>query len=340
MPDKKQKVGLAFQGGGFPAGAIGAGVVKYLVENGAFDKYDIDVFSGTSAGALNASVCWGYKLKDEIKKVPEVLEKLWLHNALGIVHTGLMAQSLKLIDHVAYMNPAYEFYRDEMVVPVFRGLMKDWVLTYIPVEEWIELRDKATHIPGLLLGAADVRKGDIKVFTEKHFCLETILASGSLDEVNGLTIIEEGLNKGVYCDGAWGTNPPIRDLIDYGINELWFIEVFPKKRETIPSRPWERLDRKDELWQNSLVEQELHFIEKVNEWLAIGLLNNPNDRYQHIEVKRMPMERDLPVGAAFFNSPAFIREMIDYGHQHAQVFLNGNPELVQKTAERPHLREV
>lgn len=51
-PQQKKRVALAIQGGGFPAGAFAAGVVKGLVDKGAFDKYDICAFSGTSAGAL------------------------------------------------------------------------------------------------------------------------------------------------------------------------------------------------------------------------------------------------------------------------------------------------
>ena len=95
---EKKRVGLAFQGGGFPAGAVGAGVVKYLVENKAFDEYDIDVFSGTSAGALVASVCWGHKLKGTIEKAPGILEKQWLHFACGLVPNARIAQMTQLAD--------------------------------------------------------------------------------------------------------------------------------------------------------------------------------------------------------------------------------------------------
>jgi len=44
-------------------------------------------------------------------------------------------------------------------------------------------------------------------------------------------------------------------IIAMSMEELWFVEVFPQKRETIPKTPGERKDRKDELWQNSLVQQ-------------------------------------------------------------------------------------
>jgi NTE family protein len=325
----QKRVGLAFQGGGFPAGAIGAGVVKRLVEAGAFKEYDIDVFSGTSAGALVAAVCWGHQLKGEIEKAPETLEKQWLHFAWGLLPDAKMVQMAQLSDSLARMNPVYEFYAENMVVPMLRCFFNEWVNTYIPIEPLKTLKSRSKHIPGLLMGAADVLSGEIKVFTEDDFGLEAITASGSLDEVNGLTEIKEGSNKGVYCDGAWGTDPPIDPLIDYDIDEIWFVEIFPKERQQIPKTPAERKDRKDELWQNSLAEHELRYIRKVNQWLEQGrLVNDPKRKgdpdyktYRQITVKKMPMLLDLPAGAAFVNSPSFLREMMAYGYKYAGLFL-------------------
>ena len=314
----KKRIALAFQGGGFPAGALGAGVVRYLVEKGAFDHHDIDVFSGTSAGALVASVCWGHKLRGEIAAAPAVLERQWLHFAWGLVPNARVAQAAQLAGTLAQMNPLYQYVSEGLVIPFMRQLMVDWVLRYIPVEELIALRDRAGHVPGLALGAAEVLKGEITVFSEKDFCLEAILASGSLDDVNGITTIRSGPKKGVYCDGAWGTNPPITCLIDYGVDELWLVQVFPKLRARLPRTPDERKDRKDELWQNSLVEHELADIDRVNRWLASGRINNADGKYRHIEVRTLPMTLDLPTGAALVNAESFIREMMDYGYQHAR----------------------
>ena len=97
------------------------------------------------------------------------------------------------------------------------------------------------------------------------------------------------------------------------------MEVFPKKRETPPKTPAERKDRKDELWQNSLVEHELDDIERVNEWIKSKRLNNKDGRYRHIDVKKMPMTRDLPAGAGLVNTESFIREMMDYGYENAKA---------------------
>ena len=321
MKIDNKRVAIAFQGGGFPAGAIGAGVVKYLVEKRAFDKYNIDVFSGTSAGALVASVCWGHKLRGTIEDAPKTLEEQWMYFAWGLVPDARVAQTVQLLDSVARLNPIYEFYSENVTVPYMRRLLTDWVLTFIPIDELIGLRDKAEHVPGLALGAADVLKGEAKVFTERDFSLEAILASGSLDEVNGFTIIKEGPNKGDYCDGAWGTNPPLKPLLDYNIDELWLVEFFPQERQNMPKTPAERKERKDELWQDALVDNELYFIEKVNDWLDSGKLNNKDGKYRHINVKTMPMLLDLPAGVQFVNSPSFIQDMMAYGYENAKIFL-------------------
>jgi len=110
----------------------------------------------------------------------------------------------------------------------------------------VVIKKKAKKVPGLALGAADVLKGEVKVFTANEFCLEAILASGSLDDINGMTRIEEGRNRGLYLDGAWGTNPPIRPMLNYNVEQLWLVEVFPMTRKTPPARSrWPPCSRRE-----------------------------------------------------------------------------------------------
>ena len=67
------------------------------------------------------------------------------------------------------------------------------------------------------------------------------------------------------------------------------------------------------------MQHELDDIERVNQWIESGRLNNDDGRYRHIEVKKMPMTLDLPAGSASVNSESFIREMIDYGYENAKT---------------------
>jgi len=330
-----KKVAIAFQGNGFAGGALASGTVKRLVEEGAFDKFDIDVFSGTSSGALVAAVCWGHKLQDTIEDLPEVLWQQWMHFASGTIPTPGYAEALELAIAVAQTQPLYQVWSRYTITPFLRGCMEEWVLRYIPIEDLNRLR-KTTQkrdVPRLLIGAANILSGKAKYFTEDNFELEGLLASGSLDETIGRTEIKTGPDKGSFLDGAWATNPPLRPLLDYKIDELWLVQAFPQNRKTEPQTPAEMHERKNELWQNSLVEAELYHIQKVNEWLKEGRLDNPDHKFRHIEIKPMLMNLDLQAGSTFVNDPSAIQGMMDYGYRNAPVLLGRKPDPFQSGDE-------
>lgn len=342
----KKRIGLAFQGGVIPAGSFAAGVVGALVDTGAFDSHDVVAFSGTSAGALVASVCWGYSLEGRIGELSEVLRQQWLDLAYGIIPNAKVADMAMLVDHLARLNPVYDSFKQNMVVPWFRAEMRDWASKYIDFDAWIErFQDprfddsdseygrtpgrNAGRSPGLLLGTTDVLEGEVKVIEvvdADDFTLQTVLASGSLDEANGLTWIKRGPHQGVYLDGAWAVNPPISDMIQCRVDEIWLVRVFPKTRAAVPEGPGERKDRRDELWQNSLVEHELDKIAFVNKWrdalnAGITAIDPQHRPFRPITVRVIEMERDLPARAAMINTESFITDMIDYGYRQAHRFM-------------------
>lgn len=302
-PSAPTRVGVAFQGGSFLAGAVDTGVVRALTHKGVFETYDVCAFSGTSAGALVAAVCWSSALEGRIADAQDVLEKLWLHNASGTIPSQEWGDFWKSFDKAARQNPFYDFAAESMRTPWLHAKFKEWVQTYIDTKAAVSKlyalysRKDAKSWPHLALGSADVLEGEIVTFSDQDFIdeverkggsngpasdeaieagarlmLEALMASGSLDEINGMTTIEGGAHQGTYLDGAWGQNPPIDAMIDFGVDEIWIVEIFPKFRERVPNTLGERDDRKEELWQNSLVEQQVHMIRRVNEWLASGRL--------------------------------------------------------------------
>jgi NTE family protein len=68
--------------------------------------------------------------------------------------------------------------------------------------------------------------------------------------------------------------------------------------------------------------QELRFIETINDLLVYL----PEDRYKHIEVRRIEMLRSLDAASKLDRRPSFIREMMDYGEERAGEFLAGLKE--------------
>jgi NTE family protein len=127
-----QKLGLAFQGGSFLAGAIGTGVVAALVRAGEFDR--ATAFSGTSAGALVAAMCWRHKLENQADGLPWDLFRQWMANANGLVPNVHVGTFLKLVDRWLLLNPLYFWGKELFVIPVMQRLFEDWIIAHVQPE--------------------------------------------------------------------------------------------------------------------------------------------------------------------------------------------------------------
>ena len=281
----KTRVGVAIQGGVVPAGAFAAGVLNGLLDRKAFEhqQYDICAFSGTSAGGAIATLCWSHMRhgKRNIDGLGDDLIKQWTylqwprHLAVFPLWFPWTGSMLAEFDAFTMKSTLWrKFVVERARTPFLRWIMTKWHQDCIfdalndSSDDSSALNDSSatTNRLGLALGAADVLRGKIKIFREDDLSLAAVLACGSLYEMGGVTTIVAPPHDGTYLDGAWADNPPINELLDYGLDEIWLIQCFRKTMPTIPHTPAERTERKHELWQNSLVEHELEFVSFVNEW--------------------------------------------------------------------------
>ena len=60
------------------------------------------------------------------------------------------------------------------------------------------------------------------------------------------------------------------------------VEVFPKECAEIPVSFAEREDRREELWQNAVVEQQVDFMKKVNLWVESGMLRSSDQDLENL----------------------------------------------------------
>ena len=114
-------------------------------------------------------------------------------------------------------------------------------------------------------------------------------------------------------------NPPIRELTDFGPDEIWVIQVIKSNRNELSRRAGDLSDHY-ELTSSLLLEQELRFIQKINGLLDRGMLTDSG--YRHIEVHRIIMEHDLDCSSKLDRSPSFICHMMAYGRERAKQFLD------------------
>ena len=136
-----------------------------------------------------------------------------------------------------------------------------------------ELRQLARKpgAPLLQIGAVEVLSGHFELFTGEELCAECLLASAAIPEMFRAVTVP---GRGVYWDGLFSQNPPIHDLIDLRIDELWLIQINPSTCARVPTETHEILDRRNALSGNLSMEQELAFIDTLNRAIASGGLKD------------------------------------------------------------------
>jgi NTE family protein len=147
-----------------------------------------------------------------------------------------------------------------------------------------------------------------------------VLASAAIPNLFRAVQLEDG----TYWDGLFSQNPPVRELLDAGPDELWVIQINPRQRDTEPVTLAEIADRRNELSGNLSLYQELAFIEKIDQLLETGLLA-AGGKYKQVVVRVIELSRSsLPRASAaskLNRDPLFIQNLIAHGEQQAAEFL-------------------
>jgi NTE family protein len=309
---RRSRVAIACQGGGSHT-AFTAGVLQGLLA-ALPEGVEVVAISDTSGGAICAALAWDGLVRKDPRRSIEQLRRFWEATAANepwdqVLNFSLQAlvnlRNLMVLPEVSpYALPTWGQDR-------FRALLDDFF-------DFDELRELANQpgAPALHIGAVEVVSGHFEVFTGPDLCVECLLASAAIPELFRAVAIP---GRGVYWDGLFSQNPPIHDLTDHNINELWVIQINPSTCTKVPKAVHEIIDRRNELAGNISLEQELVLIEFVNRLIATGKLEDP--RYHPIDVARIPMEQDLDYGSKLDRRPGFLKELSDYGEAKARWFL-------------------
>jgi NTE family protein len=170
--------------------------------------------------------------------------------------------------------------------------------------------------PVLRIGAVEVLSGHFELFGGDELSVECLLASAAIPELFRAVTVP---GRGVYWDGLFSQNPPIEDLIDRQLDELWIIQINRSTCPGVPTETHEILDRRNALSGNLSMEQELKFIERLNHGLAVGTIDRT--RYRPIQVSRVSLDRELGYRSKLDRRPDFLEELREYGNTKARWFL-------------------
>jgi NTE family protein len=306
------RVAIACQGGGSHT-AFTAGVLEGLLGHLPGDV-EVVALSGTSGGAICAALAWDGLVRGDGRLAIPKLQRFWQSMAATDPWDQLANQTI-----INMMS-----LRDTMVLPeVSPYHMPTWGETKLRqvLAEHLDfeaLRELARRpgAPILRIGAVEVLSGHFELFTEHELSVEALLASAAIPELFRAVVIPD---RGVYWDGLFSQNPPIHDLVEHKIDELWLIQINSSVCARVPTETHEILDRRNALAGNLSMEQELRFVEAINRAIARGKLIDP--RYRRIHIARIPLERELDFRSKLDRRPALLEELREFGKTRCRWFL-------------------
>jgi NTE family protein len=366
----QKRIAIACQGGGSQCAFI-AGALKTLFSQQVHHRYRIVGLSGTSGGAFTAALAW-FGLLEEARgsrtpiedRVIACWNDLTAQTPQEILIDKASIDAVRLIEQGVLPS-----FANSPSSPRFR-MAQDLAARLIGRPEFTDLRALfLKHIdfgaipkllepnsPVLLVGAADVLEGSVKVFSSARgeIKVEALLASAAIP--NLFPAVE--VDGHVYWDGIFATNPPVTAFVqprymgaEQPPEEIWIIQVNRAQHQTVPERPSDIFDRRNHLAGNLSLQHELQVIEMINLLLQEGALTERfRSRFglqttESIKVRFIRMspavQESLDYPSKLSRQPAHIARLISDGEVQASSFLGGLrethdlPEIIGGPGLRP-----
>lgn len=316
----RHAIALALQGGG-AHGAFSWGVVDRLLDE---PWLDFSALSGTSAGAMNATLTTYGLLTGGRKQAQELLSTFWHRVAqVGSLTPFRRSWFDRLdggwsMDHspwLAIMDVARQFVSPYQTNPLglnpLRELLDDLV-------DFDIIRHQKRI--GLYLAATDVHTGKAKIFTTPELDSARVMASACLPflfqavEIDGVP----------YWDGGYLSNPPLMPLVEHGHSQdLVIVPINPYQRQETPRTARDIFNRLNEITFNSSFNHDLRTLQLINELIDRGDLNPDSHRRMFLHLIGDDSEmRQLSASSKVNTEWEFLQYLHDVGQTAADRWLN------------------
>jgi len=345
-----KKIAIACQGGGSQT-AFTAGVLKTLFDNDIHHQRHIVALSGTSGGALNAALAWYGLLKaakgDKTpigKRIADFWEDLTAKEPQEILLDQMTMAELRGVGEgvlpnyeVSPSSPVMQWMMATMTAFLprrnytdFQGLLEDHI-KFGEIESLVE-----PSSPVLLTGAANVKKGNLKIFSSRasEITVEAILASACIPTIFPAVQIGEDY----YWDGLFSANPPVNPLMqprfvgkDSIPEEIWLVLINPITSEIVPTKPHEIVDRRNEMIGNvslmndllTLLLFERAFERKAFDlevWKEAGFSTESWVKLRIVQMSKEVLD-SLDYASKLSRAPEHIHRLMEDGAKQARKFL-------------------
>lgn len=337
MPSKKsvpasktKMVNLALQGGG-SHGAFTWGVLDRILEDG---RLEFSAISGTSAGAMNATVCVDGIMKGGNEGGREALEHFWREMSKSTKNSPIKrtpydvlmgnwnldnSPGYRMLDALSRIVSPYQ------TNPFNKNPLHDLIEEVVDFE-----RVRECSKIKLFISATNVETGRVKVFDSHSLTSDMVMASACLPMVFQAVEID-----GVpYWDGGYMGNPslfPFHTHTDCA--DIVVIQINPLERRGAPKTPLEIMNRVNEISFNSSLMKEFRSIDFVARLIDEGKLSEKEYRATRIHIVENQSEL-LTLGASSkMNAEwAFLTHLRDIGRETAEAWLEENFAHIGKKA--------
>lgn len=318
-----RRVAIACQGGGSHA-AFAAGVLMELLEPHNFRRIELVALSGTSGGAVCASLAWSGLVRPGggPAAAGAALAAFWNEvSAQDPVDAAVNFWSVSLARlPITWEVSPYAIYAP--AEPRLRELLARHLVLPPP--------DARRSPPEIFVGATDILQGGGLAFDSAALGVDQVVASAAVPPLfRAVTATDAAGGPHLCWDGLFARNPPIREFTNLAPapDEIWVVRINPLASAREPVTMPEIIDRRNELSGNLALDQEIAFIDKINELRLEGPALA--ERYRHIEIRQVELSLDLDYPSKLDRGVRHIQRLIATGRQAAGRFLH--PDSKQKT---------
>lgn len=314
------RVAIACQGGGTHAAFV-AGVLCKLLGRDLGGRFELAAISGTSGGAVCASLAWAGLVaggsdgpNNAVRRLRAFWSDLEVHHLLD-AWTNFWSVWLARAPFTAEVSP-YAY------APIAEPRLRELLAAHLALEK-LHADRRSRAQPKLLIGATDILVGERVVFHGEKLTYDDVIASAAVPPLFRAVNADGKL----YWDGLFSTNPPVREFMDLPEKpeEIWVVQINPQRRRVEPRSMPEIIDRRNELSGNLSLGQELYFISKINDLCrAYPVLAN---RYKEIRVRVVELDiEELDSPSKLDRSRELIQRLLARGEERAEWFFDERSE--------------
>ena len=310
-------VDFALQGGG-AHGAFTWGVLDRLLEE---SWLEIEAFSGTSAGAMNAAILVDGHAAGGRDGAKEALEKFWRAVSDAALMSPFQRHPVDVLLGRWTLDNSPTFIAADLAARMFSPYDLNPGGSN-PLGDILAARidfDRLAKAPiKLFVTATNVRTGRGRVFRNAEVTPDALLASACLPTM--FQAVE--IDGDAYWDGGYSGNPTLTPLVrECKSDDTILVAINPVERPGTPRTARDILNRLNEISFNSVLLKELRMAALLRQTADPGSEEGQHWAAMRIHLVRSQLMAELAASSKLNAEWAFLTMLRDEGRKAAETFL-------------------